>query len=169
MAHKLKIAVEDMLQSVNYIRIIDWSDYDTRMAVTNRVLKVEAPGEESFKLITLPQAGSISLTSKSLKLSKELIALNDGLWVFTYSICPNERLYNKVYHFRTVALHNKIMGFAAKVMCSQTDKEVLMCLVNCLCSIHALKANSINEYNIQKAYDLYKETERAFGNLYSVV
>ena len=67
MAHKLKIAVEDILQDPNYIRFVDWSSYDTRMDVTNRVLKVSVPGQNDFTLANLPQSDSITYSSKSLK------------------------------------------------------------------------------------------------------
>lgn len=170
MAHKLVIVIEDIQQDVNYIRAIDWSDYDKKMSITNRVMKVNVPGEEVFKLVPFPQGESISYSSKSLKISKTIEPLPDGLFTFTYSICPNERKFVIVNHFRTVALENTVMGVLAKVMGTcRGEGDVLNALVTCLLNIRSLKSNSIDEFNVDKAYDLYAQTEKLINNLYKTL
>lgn len=164
MAHQIKIIVEDIQQDKNYIRVVDWSVYDNRMPVTNCVLKVEAPHNE-FKIVPLTRGGSNTYTSKSLKLSNLVEPLSDGMWKFTYSICPNERKYSIVYHFRTVALQNKIMGLAAKVINGEVPISITETLTSILLTVMALKANSIEDYNTEKAYELYADAERKFNLL----
>lgn len=165
MAHELKITVEDVFQDQKYIRVADWSVYDKYLPVTNRVTKVEIPGQQTFKLIPLPQGGSFAYTSKSLKISKTIEGLPDGLWIFTYSICPNERKYTKVYHFRTVELENALYGYMAKVLGGCIDSEVNSILIECALKIQALKTNSIDNNNCQKAYDLYTEVQSSINSL----
>lgn len=165
MAHELKITVEDVFQDLNYIRVADWSVYDKYLAVTNRVTKVEIPGQQTFKLISLPQGASFAFTSKSLKICKRIEPLPDGLWIFTYSICPNERKFTKVYHFRTVQLENALYGYMAKVLGGCIESEVNDILVQCALKIQALKTNNIDNYNCQKAYDLYSEVQSSLNSL----
>lgn len=166
MAHQLKIGVEDILQDPNYIRVIDWSEYDNRMSVTNRVLKIDIPLYNVYKLVNLPQSGSITYSSKSLKLSKVVEQLPDGIWRFTYSICPNERKFVVYTHFRTVQLENRIMQLVAKGLVNETiKKEFQPMLTECLLNLKALKSNSIDDYNSHKAYELYQETERIYNIL----
>lgn len=167
MAHKLKIVIEDIQQDLNYIRAVDWSVYDERMSLTNRVMKVEVPGQEDFVLAPFPKNSSTTYSSKSLKLSKNIDALPDGFYVFTYSVCPNERKFVIVNHFRTVDLHNRIMGVVAKLMGCNITQTQTDTLTACLLNVSALKANVIDEYNVQKAYDLYGEAERKFTHLYN--
>lgn len=170
MAHKLKIIVEDILQDENYIRVIDWSVYDNRMSVTNRVMKVEIPGVTDFKLVPFSISDSTVYSSKSLKLDKGLRALPDGLWSFTYSICPNERKFVTVNHFRCVELEMRIMSALSKLAGTKGyTPEIQNNLVNCIVNIHALKTNAIDKYNTQKAYDLYADTNRLFDNLSKLI
>ena len=164
MAHQIKIIVEDIQQDKNYIRVVDWSVYDSRMPVTNRVLKVEAPHYD-FKIVPLTQGGSNTYTTKSLKMSNVVESLPDGMWKFTYSICPNERKYSTIYHFRTVDLQNKIMGLAAKVINGEVPVSIVEALTSILLTVMALKANSIEDYNTEKAYELYADAERKFNLL----
>lgn len=165
MAHKLKIEVEDIHQDPNYIRFIDWSEYDDRIEVTNKVCKVEIPGEENFKLVRVPTNGSIAYNSKSLKLSTDIQNLPDGLYVVTFSVCPNEKVYTVVYHFRTVALEARLMAYVGKALNDTITSEVNNILVDCLLKVKALKANCIDNYNVQKAYDLYCEITDSINSL----
>lgn len=165
MAHKLKLVVEDLFQDPTYIRLVDWSVYDSRIPVTNRVIKLEIPGQERFKLVKLPVSGSFPFTSKSLKISSQVEDLPDGLWVATLSVCPNEKIFTHVYHFRTVALEHQLFALMGKVLGNSIKSEVNGILIDCLLKLKALKGNTIDNYNAQKAYDLYAEIEKALNSL----
>jgi hypothetical protein len=166
MAHQLRIQIDDILHDANYIMAIDWSIYDAKLPLTNRVMKVDIPGEPQYALVPFTASGRNSYSSKSLKLSKQITHLPDGLWVFTYSICPNERKFTQVSHFRCVQLQNSIYAGIAKLMGTRHyTPEIQGLLATCLLNIKALKANTIDQYNIQKAYDLYSDTERIYNNI----
>lgn len=165
MAHKLKLVIEDLFQDAKYIRLVDWSVYDTRIPVTNRVVKLEIPGQANFKLVKLPVNGSFPYTSKSLKICSQVEDLPDGLWIATLSVCPNEKIFTHVYHFRTVALECQLMGFMGKALGHCLQSEVNGILIDCLLKLKALKGNTIDNYNAQKAYDLYGEIEQTLQSL----
>lgn len=161
MAHLLKIIIEDIQQDPNYIKAIDWSVYDTKLPVTNRVMKVNVPGHNTSRIITFSQSGSNTYSSKSLKLSKQIEVLPDGLWTFTYSVCPNEKKFTVYNHFRTVELTNKLMSLIAKPNdFSSANRELPEACMECLLMIKSLKTNTLDRYNLNKAYDLYNDTDR---------
>jgi hypothetical protein len=91
--------------------------------------------------------------------------LPDGLWIATLSVCPNEKIFTHVYHFRTVVLEQQLMGYMAKVLGGCIHSEVNGILINCLLKLKALKGNTIDNYNAQKAYDLYAEIEQTLNSL----
>jgi hypothetical protein len=165
MAHQLKLQIEDVFQDTRYIRVVDWSVYDKRLEIKNRVVKVEIPGQDNFKLIKLPTNESFAYTSKSLKISTQLEDLPDGLWKFTISVCPNEKVFSIQYHFRSAALEARLMAYVCKSISSCVEPEVSALLLECILKMKALKANSIDAYNVQKAYDLYTEIETAISSL----
>lgn len=164
MAHRLKIKIEDVFEDPRYIRVIDWSEYSTVLELTNRVLKVEVPGLEDFKIVNIPVKNSAVYTTKSLKISKQLEDLNDGLWRFTYSVCPNEKVYTVVTHFRAVLLQSRLYNLISKMVQLQDDSSD-EALCSCLLKLEALKADSIDDYNVQRAYDLYTDIERIIDNV----
>lgn len=164
MRHNLKIEVQDIYLDTRYIKVTDWSVYNPQLALTNRVLKMLVPGREMPVITTLPASDSLIYNSKILKLSKVVEDLPDGLWEVTYSICPNEKLFDKVYHFRTAVLNNRLHGTLAKYFnCRQTlyEKD----FVQALLMLKALRANTIDNYNSIKAYELYSDIERTLNNI----
>jgi len=165
MAHNLKLFIEDVFQDPKYIRVGDNSVYDELLPVTNRVFKIDIPGQQIYKLIKLPVGGYFTYTSKSLKISKNVEDLPDGLWEFTLSVCPNEKVYTKVYHFRTVALEMNLYNLISIVLGGKIESNVNDILISCLLKIKALKANSLNAYNLQEAYKLYSEIESTINKI----
>lgn len=164
MRHNLKIQVQDIYLDSRYIKVSDWSVYNPQLALTNRVLKLLIPGREVPVITTLPASDSLIYNSRILKLSKVVEDLPDGLWEVTYSACPNEKLFDKVYHFRTTVLTNNLYGMIAKSFtCKQTsyDKD----FVQATLMLKALKANSIDNYNSIKAYELYSDIQRTLENV----
>lgn len=165
MAHKLKIEIEDVFQDDRYIRVIDWSEYDKMFEVTNRVFKVEPPDTGEFKLINLPTNDSFIYNSKSLKLCKQVEPLADGIWTFTLSVCPNEKRFAKVYHYRTVQLENRLMSYMSKILGGCLSSDINDKLIECSLKIKALKGAMLDEFNFHKAYTLYNEVWKTINSL----
>jgi hypothetical protein len=165
MAHNLQIEIEDIFQDERYIRVVDWSQYDKMFEVTNRVFKVEPPESGDFKLVNLPTNDSFVYSSKSLKLCSQIEPLDDGIWIFTLSVCPNEKRFTKVYHFRTVKLENRLMSYMSKVLGGCLSSEVNDTLIQCLLKIKGLKGAMLDEFNMHKAYTLYNEVWKTINSL----
>lgn len=173
MSHNLKIEIEDAWEHPSYIRVNDWSEYDRVLPASNRVLKVEIPGIEGFSIVPFPQGSGYVYTAKSFKIATEVCPLNDGLWTFTYSVAPNEKVFTKVYHFRTVVLEEQLDALLACMLTSDLTSEDKAAndrsLIECLLMLKSLHSSNISPLNSGVAYSMYGRISRGINNLQNAI
>ncbi len=106
--------------------IFDISLYDNNMSITNVSLKVNIPGStcDFFPLFRLK--GRTFLTSNSFGLtnttcSAGLNDLPDGIYTFTYSVCPNASVYYTVKYLRTKSTENQILNILSGILTVPTS------------------------------------------------
>lgn len=132
-------------------------------------LVIEVPG---FKQIQFPfEVGRVNIfNSYSLALSSKntissLLDLPDGLYTFTYSVCPNDQLYVVKYHLRTCKLEYKFaQNFAKTVNVCEVDSKFMRELQKIEVLIEGAKANA-KICNTDKAVELYKKAKELLDRL----
>ena len=87
-------------QDTRTIEIQDISLYDTNIKVTNASLKINIPDDSTDYFVQFKVKGNTFITSNSLGITSTnckqgLSYLPDGIYNFTYSICPNETVFYK--------------------------------------------------------------------------
>lgn len=181
MKHNLDIYIEDRPMDTKYIHVIDKSVYHDRVPIENPVLKVQMPGKNSYVLPRFSVGEDNVYTTRSLKYYKDtktLFDLPDGIYTFTYSICPNESLYVKIYHLRTAVLENKLDNYILENLNSceliidagnGIDNEKAMNdLVMCTVVLKSAKiaANNGNTVMAKKLYCKAEKIVENYGLLY---
>lgn len=106
MAHKLAVYIDDCNNDCRVLTIRDISSYDSNITVTNPVLKLTIPGQDCNVFPVWMFSHTNYFTSASLGLtsgvcSESLIDLPDGLYDYTYSVCPNEEVFVRGSFLRT--------------------------------------------------------------------
>lgn len=177
MTHYLDIIVEDRLLNTTFIDVFDRTVYNSRIPVENAVLKVEVPGKSDFVLPRFTRGDLNTYTTRSLKFYKnvkETFELPDGIYTFTYSVCPNELLYCKVIHFRTANLQKKLNELIVQSLLNTCDEQYTdqffatkMINQNKLTTVKFI-IDAVKIYakkgNLKQATDLYNRATKIIDN-----
>lgn len=169
MSHNLHIRIDDHPFDGRLLSVTDASDYDSLLEVTNRTLIAQGPGFDiPLELIT-QQSGTLHYSSKDFGYTsrKNRTVLPDGLYSFTYSVAPNNKVYTVVHHFRTYALESMMYGQIALRLLSDKNEvnfsggfsinEQDPALVRALYLVNSLKAPISDDASLQRANRIYNE------------
>lgn len=101
--------------------IFDISLYNPDMSITNVSLKVNIPGSDCDYFPLFMLKGRTFLTSNSFNLTNTTCSgglqdLPDGIYTFTYSVCPNETVYYTIKYLRTKVTENNILNLMSSIM-----------------------------------------------------
>ena len=132
-------------------------------------LVIEMPG---FSPVQFPfQTGQVNIfNSYSLGLSgintvPDLIDLPDGLYMLTYSICPNDQQYVTKHYLRTCQIEYKFaQEFAKTVNFCDIDSKFMSDLQRIEVLIEGAKANA-KVCNPTKAVELYRKANELLDRL----
>ena len=105
-------------------RLIDESEYNPKITVTNAKLQVTPPGFTSGVTFDVKPYFSMVLNASILNILKVksyalLADLPDGIYSINYSINPNSELFVDYDYFRTVKLREKF----SRIVCGLLDKK----------------------------------------------
>lgn len=108
--------------------VFDISLYDSNMSITNPSLKVNIPGSDCDFFPVFMLKGRTFLTSNSFNLtgaycSEGLQDLPDGIYTFTYSVCPNDAVYYTVKYLRTKSTENQILNLLSSILTVSTETQ----------------------------------------------
>lgn len=176
MKHYLDILIEDRPMEEKYIHVRDKSIYHDRLPLENPVLKVEVPNKDGFIIPRFSISEDNVYTTRSLKIYKDTkttFDLSDGIYKFTYSICPNEETFLIQYHLRTTILENLLSNTILKYFSTcevsvNVDNSIgntlaLRDLATCTMLIKTAKISAKNG-NIEMAKRLYCKIENIINN-----
>lgn len=175
MAHNLLLHIEDDSRDCKYILATDFSEYDPQLPLAKPTLMVQTPGFLQPVEVLFSVNGKSLLNSGKLGLTKPgapLAGLPDGLYTFTYSIAPHQKVRTLVYHFRVMNLEARI---AQSMLTSinhrhdlvshldglnqqQKEEKMLIRAMNLLKAIQLRKIDTDDTYNLLLGQ--YKEVER---------
>jgi hypothetical protein len=118
--HKLNLYIPEQTDA-RVMDIFDISLYDSNLSITNASLKVNIPGSDCdfFPIFTVK--GRTFLTSNSFGITNTFCStglndLQDGIYTFTYSVCPNDTVYYTTKYLRTKVTENTILNLMSSIM-----------------------------------------------------
>ncbi len=173
MAHQLNLSIEDDLLDLRFLSVTDLSVYDDRIAVTNLSMIVRVPGADVYNSVNFVKSEKTTYTSRSLKYTtgQAPCELPDGLYEFTYSVCPNEQVYINKKHFRVSNLEWSIKSEMARTSINLYEEfDIDDCgniklskeqnrLITLLYQLEAIRGAFYND-NYQKAVDIYNYVKK---------
>jgi hypothetical protein len=110
------------------LEVWDISLYNPLIKITNASLKVNIPGSNCDYFPLVMVKGRTFLTTNSFGLtgstcSAGLNDLPDGIYSFTYSVCPNETLYYSIKYLRDNVTRNNILNQISSIL-SVPDQSI---------------------------------------------
>lgn len=96
--HYLNLYIDENPSDCRTLNITDISLYDSEIAVTNPVIKINIPKDSCDYLPVFKVRGTSYYTTNSFGITKascgqDLCSLPDGIYRITYSVCPNEEIF----------------------------------------------------------------------------
>lgn len=155
--HFIKLNVPSTLTEC-ILRVEDYSIYNSLLPFTAPTLQIQVPGFKTcveFNLLNTPDLDkkfTLNITACMLGLQDTNCGfqnnpLPDGIYTITYSVAPNQILYDTVYHLRTSAL-----------------ERALLCLYKDLNSGPCEPSNELNrQMDLLGTIDGYIKTAKAFA------
>ena len=151
------------------ISIQDISAYDNTIAITNPTIKFRIPGIDCDFFPTFAVSGTSFFTSNSFGITnascnEDLQELPDGIYEYTYSVCPNEEVYVNGRFLRTCKTRSLIVNFIGQNLielscndcCNKQnldkEKEYRDYLLILEAAENDVFCNRINEANIKMNY-----------------
>lgn len=97
------------------LEIQDITAYDSLIEIENATIKIEVPGIDCEYFPSFKVKGKSFYTTNTFGLTKadckeDLEALPDGIYRITYSLCPNETVYQRYRLFRGCITRCKILS-----------------------------------------------------------
>jgi len=167
---KLQLNVEPLETcDCKTLAILDTSYYP--VTPTNPTLVIEVPGfvpvQFNFVAGQVNTYNSYSLDLSTINTVDSLIDLPDGLYMLTYSVSPNDQLFETKHYLRTCQIEYKFaQEFARTVNFCDIDSRFMRDLQRIEVLIEGAKANA-KVCNPQKAVDLYKKANELLQRLNS--
>jgi hypothetical protein len=132
---------------------------------------IEVPGfvpvQFNFVAGQVNTYNSYSLGLSTINTVDSLIDLPDGLYMLTYSVSPNDQLFETKHYLRTCQIEYKFaQEFARTVNFCDIDSRFMRDLQRIEVLIEGAKANA-KVCNPQKAVDLYKKANELLQRLNS--
>jgi len=149
------------------LAILDTSYYP--VTPTNPTLVIEMPGfvpvQFNFVVGQVNTYNSYSLGLSTINTVDSLIDLPDGLYMLTYSVSPNDQLFETKHYLRTCQIEYKFaQKFAKTVNYCETDSKYMRKLQQIEVLIEGAKANA-KVCNPLKAVELYKKANELLDRL----
>jgi hypothetical protein len=124
-SHKLSLEIPDTLNSC-VLRIVDMSVYDENLQVTCPRLQVSVPGFSGSYFVDVESGFARNFSACDLGVQtedcgSEFADLPDKVYVFSYSVAPNDVVYVEYNHLRITKALNKIREFLCEI--DQSDCE----------------------------------------------
>lgn len=131
-AHQPAIWINEDNPDCRILEIFDISIYNPDIAVTNPVLKVILPGDTCEYFPIWARGGRSIYTSNTFSIthatcSDGLSNLPDGIYEFTYSVCPNETVFANYKYLRTCQLESLIFMYQSNILNGDCDNAVFNC------------------------------------------
>lgn len=126
MAHKPRVFIDECNSDCSVLRISDISEYDSLVAITNPVLKINLPGNNTDFVVPFPINGTGFYTTVSFG-SCNTSTLPDGIYSVTYSVCPNEEVFYTKKFLRTCQTECIIYSLLANILGAGCNKVVTDC------------------------------------------
>jgi len=167
---KLQLNVEPLETcDCKTLAILDTSYYP--VTPTNPTLVIEVPGfvpvQFNFVAGQVNTYNSYSLGLSTINTVDSLIDLPDGLYMLTYSVSPNDQLFETKHYLRTCQIeYTFAQEFARTVNFCDIDSRFMRDLQRIEVLIEGAKANA-KVCNPQKAVDLYKKANELLQRLNS--
>lgn len=120
--HVLGLYIDDCECDCRILKITDISIYDSEMDVTNRVLKINIPGNNNCDYLPpFPKSGTGFYSSNTFGITaascgEGLISLPDGIYTITYSVCPNEQVFTTEKVLRTCTTRCLILNQLSNIL-----------------------------------------------------
>lgn len=121
--HQPRIYIDECNSDCSVLKINDISEYDSLVPITNPVLKINLPGNDTDYVVPFPLNGTGFYTINSFG-SCTMGTLPDGIYSVTYSVCPNEELYYTKKFLRTCQTECTIYGFLANILGAGCNRVV---------------------------------------------
>lgn len=107
-----RLEIQEIPASCKTIKLIDTSNYNPQILVSNGVLEVTPPGFSCPVDFSVTKDFSITLNSSTLLIAPaitqaDLIDLPDGVYYYKYSIQPNDQLFVEYSSLRNCQLLKK--------------------------------------------------------------
>lgn len=115
MAHQLYLYIPENQLSSKTMEVIDCSVYDPDISIVNPTLQAKIPFGDDWITLKFIVSGRNYYTSNSFELSTNqlfngLVDIPDGLYEFTYSVCPNDEVQYNVKILRDQITRCKILA-----------------------------------------------------------
>lgn len=149
------------------LSILDTSHYP--VTPESPILDITVPGFQrvrfDFNLDKINIFNSYSLRLTNSNTNNTVIELPDGLYEFTYAICPYDTLYQDKYHLRTCKLESRLAKYWAKaVSLCDTQAKIYKEIDKIEILLKGAKANA-QICNTKKAVELYKKADELLTRL----
>lgn len=147
--------------SCKTLSILDQSFYPT--TPEKPTLDITVPGYSTvrfdFTVNKVNIFNSYSLRITNSLTDVDMIDIPDGVYEFTYSICPNDQLYTNFSYLQTCLIEARIAKYWAKVVTvCDTESKVFKELDKIEILIKGAKANA-QLCNSDKAMELYRKAD----------
>lgn len=147
------------------IMVIDKSEYIDKYPETP-VLEVLPPGHTKWVSLPFKTRDINTITSTQLNLTCGTISsLPDGVYRFSLSVCPNDKVFLCKNYLRTTCMDYKIQDLILKVIdkCDPESENLKKTLNDIDCLISGAKAN-VAIGNINKGTETYQKAETIIAN-----
>lgn len=150
------------------ILFIDSSTYNEDVVIDNPIVEVNTPMGYNVILNYYPKQIN-KFNSNSFKITKtlnpdNLTSLPSGLYTFTFSICPNDKIKHTVNYFNVC---NEVKALASQICCLDTcnDKELFDKIKELIDNLHYVKTFAELCNDVKKAQALYNLTVKEINKL----
>jgi hypothetical protein len=179
MSHTLQIDVKDGVNDNRFIHVSDLSSYDDMLEKKHRILQVLPPFTDEYIKLPFPEHQQSAYSTVHLGLTPcDAGDMPDGLYIFHFSISPNDKVCLQHYHFRTAVLMNSVLSkmldvsIECRLAVDQCGNAEISKFQNMLLHVWMLlkgaEAAGSHPLRTEHAKDLYDQAQRAFNRLYNL-
>lgn len=131
MAHIPEITVLDVTDP-RILQVLDISIYDSGLAITSPSLKVYIPNKSTpyYLPFAVGKLNTYTAFSFGITCTDSLPAIPDGIYSVTYSVSPNDSLYQTIKLLRTVSTKNKLLCILGDLYTNCDLKNFSVCNFN---------------------------------------
>ena len=128
--HILDFAYNNSLNNCSVLQVIDLSQWDSTVGISNVTMKIDVPGMDCPFYLPYGINSTTSYTSNDFGLTsancgEELSNLPDGLYSLTLSVCPNETIYKQKCIFRTCQTRCNILTKLGAILQGGCENKII--------------------------------------------